>query len=1559
MTKIDKIFEQAVKLSDSQRAEFLQSLPGDQRTAVGKMLAAEASLQQHEKFLRPAGDAGVAQDATFISNADHSVHEKTFLSGSKSATKEGTVGDHLRYFGEYELVEEIARGGMGVVFKARQVGLNRIVALKMILSGNLAGDEEVSRFKTEAEAAAKLDHVGIVPIYEIGEHDGQHYFSMAFIDGESLQDRIRSGPLETRSAAELCAKIATAIAYAHERGVIHRDMKPANVLLDKDSQPKITDFGLAKQVQGDSNLTQTGTVMGTPGYMPPEQAAGNSTEVGPLADVYSLGAILYCLMTGRPPFQAANALDTLMQVVEKAPLSPRDLNPSVPRDLETITLKCLEKTTERRYQSADELASELNRFLRGEPIVARPVSSVERAWRWAKRHRAMAALMAMIIGVAVVAPWVAIRQGQLKKDANDRRAEAESLATSNKLLAEKNAEIAERESEQRREADKHRNIADEKRLVAEILAEQNRRQLVASQLAQADQLLEDDDPGAALPHLIQTLRLDENDKDQTRLHRTRVSATWGRIPKFTQFWRHQATVNHIALNSEETQVATTSHNGAVQIRHIDTGKLTVPVLTHRLPVWGSAFSADGRRLATVSGTGLSGELRVWDLKTGMEVGTATPGLSQQFNVFWTPQGKIGTIAITMTGTGTLTVYDAETRKATATLAFPIYGDGPLLSEDRLRAESGRFVQLRGSEMKTSTIRILELDNELNVLAEFDHSAEVVHAVLSPDGGKVFVATNGQVTIWDVETKQKIAESSADPLQAIDGLNRFMQVAFSFDERRVIAALQDNRSFTFDLSGKVTRLDTLPIDGTRSRFAAPNGRWMAFEDRIGTIRIRDIEGQRAVASPLRHTSSVKSLKFTSDSRRMITACTDGTVRIWNLAATTEVKHRRFTHNIAPVLRAELSADESELTSAGYGWARLLDIEKKSSTTTSFSRDLVDYHINSNSDFAAFSTNSKIARVINRRTGKMFEPIIHDFPYVHSVHLSTDDKLLATLAAPGNTGAQKGMSDGFLYKVETGERIAGPLSFGQKKFGVLANLFSSVTPKIAGIGAIRISPDGQLLAYCGGKLRVTDGKLVPQLRIMNISTLQEEELKHSDEGMGLLFLMSLDFSSSGRLLLSIGRDPMNDENGQLRVWDVEKKKTVLGPLQFAGVINSAAFSKDERFIAVAADRVVYVFATESGKRVCPPLTHPDPVKTISLASDDKLIATATDVPGGRNVRIWDLTSGRTLAPPIPHAFNVNGVTMLSDQRVMVCSHFEVKIWEYSPAETESINDIEQASRLLTGLEFTADGVSHCSPDKLDADWKAVTEKYPARMAAVDSQVAAWYTQVLTQFHNERDWSAATFHREHHMRRLPDDSFIWGLQGNAYSNNGQYAKALPLYVRSHQAKPEDEWRIYSLSCAALAAGDTAAVNKWTNEFIKRHKDTESVNAAGNLAKVLLLSKSDQPDPDFATRLIARSLESDPGNMWTHIAKALNELRQEKHQGCETTCAKIIDGSSDLRQKALAHAIRGLSRKQNDKPEDADKDFATARDFRVAANHRNTSWHEESHLDLLFSEAADVETQ
>jgi tRNA A-37 threonylcarbamoyl transferase component Bud32 len=317
------------------------------------------------------------------------------------------LGTKVRYFGDYELLEEIARGGMGVVYKARQASLNRIVAVKMILAGQLASESDIRRFRIEAEAAANLDHPNIVPIYEVGEHEGQHYFSMKLVAGPNLATRLADGPLPNREAAELLRTVALGVQHAHEQGVIHRDLKPANLLFAADGQPMVTDFGLAKKLD-EVGQTATGAVMGTPSYMAPEQASGRAKQLGPAADVYALGAILYECLTGRPPFQAATTLDTIMQVLTDDPKPPRQRNARIDPDLEAICLKCLAKAPGERYGSALALAEDLGRFCVGDrPIHARPLNEWQSAVRWARKSRATA-ILTLLAGSAMLLVYVAM-----------------------------------------------------------------------------------------------------------------------------------------------------------------------------------------------------------------------------------------------------------------------------------------------------------------------------------------------------------------------------------------------------------------------------------------------------------------------------------------------------------------------------------------------------------------------------------------------------------------------------------------------------------------------------------------------------------------------------------------------------------------------------------------------------------------------------------------------------------------------------------------------------------------------------------------------------------------------------------------------------------------------------------------------------------------------------------------------------------------------------------------------------------------------------------------------
>ncbi len=390
-----------------------------------------------------ASTAPVRHDATGDWTTDP--NRPTRTADGHVSTPDLPPGTIVRYFGDYELQKELGRGGMGVVYKARQISLNRPVALKMIKAGVLADEAELRRFQNEAEAVALLDHVGIVPVYDVGEHDGQKYFSMKLVEGGNLADQLPTYNANPRAAATLLAETAEAVHHAHMRGILHRDLKPANILIDAEGHPHVTDFGLAKLIESDVELTVSGAIMGTPSYMSPEQASGRRGTITTATDVYGLGAVLYALLAGKAPFVGDSLVDTLQAVKERPPQSPGSLNANVPRDLETICLKCLEKDPRRRYASAQALADDLRSWLDSRPIAARWVGPVERAWLWCKRKPAIAALAAAVV-LAAVGGTAAVIVVQTRAN---RLLEKKNLdlQASNTKLDEQRARASERETQ--------------------------------------------------------------------------------------------------------------------------------------------------------------------------------------------------------------------------------------------------------------------------------------------------------------------------------------------------------------------------------------------------------------------------------------------------------------------------------------------------------------------------------------------------------------------------------------------------------------------------------------------------------------------------------------------------------------------------------------------------------------------------------------------------------------------------------------------------------------------------------------------------------------------------------------------------------------------------------------------------------------------------------------------------------------------------------------------------------------------------------------------------------
>jgi WD40 repeat protein/tRNA A-37 threonylcarbamoyl transferase component Bud32 len=736
-------------------------------------------------------------------------------------------GSRVRYFGDYELLRVLGRGGMGVVYKARQRSLNRMVAVKMIRAGLWAGDESVRRFRNEAEAVANLDHSRIVTIHEVGEHEGQHYFSMKLVDGPSLGEVLPRYAAEPKAAARLVAEVSRAVHHAHQRGILHRDLKPSNILLDADGHPHVTDFGLAKRVGDGEGLSVSGSVLGTPAYMSPEQASGRRAAVTTATDVYGLGAVLYAALTGRPPFQADEVLETLEQVRTRAPERPGVLNPRVDRDLETICLKCLEKDPKRRYDSAAALADDLERLERLEPILARRTGRLERAALWARRRPTSAALL--LVSIASVLTLVGGAVG-LWYDIQLRQAHRETEAA---LKSESKA----------------RTLADQARA-----AEQNQRKQTEAALGREQQSL-----------YFNRILLAEREWQNGNI--VRVRQLLDECPPELRSWEwnylrnlDRAELGSIRLDAKQwvmafspegTKAVVGSTDGHVEVLDVATGQVV-----HRLEGLAhaglssaanhaqqspAALSRDGRVLATsvwIAG-GDAREVQVWDLAAGREV-AKWKGVGDGMSIPLSPNGTMLAGTTLDKGRPMVTLWDAASGKTVRTV-------GP-------------------------------------------HNKPVLSMAFSPDGRRLLVGAGanidyepnrpGDLVIWDVGTGEKV-------LSLVGHSGAIGAVAFSPDGRLVASTASDKMVRLWDVATgrEVLRLISGYDRNVNAVEFSPDGRLLASSSTNAVVRLWDVATGRELPALRGHLAPPVFLRFQPDSS-LVSNSTDGVIKRWDLATDPE-------------------------------------------------------------------------------------------------------------------------------------------------------------------------------------------------------------------------------------------------------------------------------------------------------------------------------------------------------------------------------------------------------------------------------------------------------------------------------------------------------------------------------------------------------------------------------------------------------------------------------------------------------------------------------------------------
>jgi WD40 repeat protein/tRNA A-37 threonylcarbamoyl transferase component Bud32 len=1025
----------------------------------------------------------------------------------------------------YEILGELGRGGMGVVYKARDRKLNRLVAVKMILAGPHAGADERARFQTEARALAAVHHPNIVQIYEVGEHHDLAYLALEYLPGGSLAQRIARAPLPARAAAELVEVLARAMHCAHQAGIIHRDLKPGNILFAEDDTPRITDFGLAKPL-GDSSAdpaapTQVGLFMGTPSYMAPEQLQEVPVAVGPLADIYALGAILYETLTAQPPFRAVASVVMFYQVMYQDPPRPANLVPHVPADLETIALKCLNKEPEKRYATAGELADDLGRFLRNEPIRARPISSAERAWKWARRRPAVAGLLAAVVLVGMLGMSGIIWQWRGAVAATERAISASMVA-----------------NQQRDRAQVERAEARWQQYRASISAASSALQLgntlaCRNALESAPNEYRDWEWSYFHGRLQNALRVLHGHEgpaygaclspDGARL----VSWSSDRTLRLWDCttWREIAT---LGVQPGEAQCAVffpdgsrfvSASGGEIRVCDTRSGKLLrswpCPLATGSL-----AVIPDGLRL--VSGDAKGRSAHVWDLATGRPVAELEhPGRPAWVAV--SPDGEY----IAVAGDDTVRLWDARSR----TLLWDEQVENASIETIAFSPDSSLLAT--GCNYPDNMVRVHDVATGKLVFRAEGHQNRINAVKFNPDSLVLASASMDQtVRLWDVCEGELLAVLRGHTSHVRD-------VAFNKDGSRLVSASSDGTLRLWDVEKRKAVAVLLGhTDKVNTAAFLPDGKriWSASNDR--TIGVWDVD-QLEHGGVLRgHTSYVYDVAVTPDGQRIASAAWDGTVRLWDM---TGRECRTFSADKQLLLSVAFSPDGRRLAAGsrssqvwiwdvkGHHPSLQVRLPGVGAESLSFSPDGKRLAVALGNYYAKGPEGDPTVRVLDAVTGKELEVLHGHDDGVVAVCFSPDGKRIA--------------SGGYDRAVCVWDRDpAGPPT----KLGGHTEV----------IRAVAWSPDGGLLASASEDRTV---------HLWNAQTFEPiTVLRHAS------MVYAVAFNRDGTRLAT------GCEDNTIRLWDMKKHEEVAELIGHTGYVHAVVFSPDgKRLISGSGDHTVRIW------------------------------------------------------------------------------------------------------------------------------------------------------------------------------------------------------------------------------------------------------------------------------------------------------------------------------------------------------------------------------------------------
>jgi WD40 repeat protein/tRNA A-37 threonylcarbamoyl transferase component Bud32 len=1093
--------------------------------------------------------------------------------------------------GGYEILEELGRGGMGVVYKARHLKLQRVVALKMLLGGSFVTSEERARFRIEAEAVARLRHPNIVQIYEVGEHEvdtglPRPYFTLEFAAGGNLSTRLAGRPQPPRQAASWLETMARAAHYAHQQGIIHRDLKPSNVLLTEAGEPTLCDFGVAKLMTGSDVKTKSGTLLGTAEYMAPEQAT-EGERVGPAADTYALGAILYTMLTGRPPFQGSNTLHILEQVRSQEPVSLRRLVPHLPRDLETICLKCLEKEPAHRYASARDLADDLHRFLLDEPIRARPAPFWERGWKWSKRRPAVAGLLAAVLALAALG--VVLIFGLW------RGAEAQ-------LKAETKAKDLAREKEQEEARGRQENL----RLLANVTLDHGLN------------LCARGETNHGLLLLARALGLAEESGAQELSRVTRLNlAVWRRrLVTLRANLHHDGWVWAVAFSPDGRTALTGGKDNLARRWDARTGRPIGEPLRHSHPVWAVSFSPDGRTILTGSGddTKHVGEVRMWNAATGEPLGPPLPHRDEIHVATFSPDGK-----------HFLTVCDEEVR---------IYEPEALATAKNPSLTLPASRPFRRLPHPLPARRMKDLQPRL-------------WAVFSPDSKSVLSGgEDGTARLWDTAT----GAARGEPMRHEGPV---LSMAFSPDGKTIVTGSYDCTARMWDAAtcrqrgpnlmhlGKVLAVD-VRFDG---QYVATGS---AVEDRdlrtgerqivAGEVRMWHTRTGTLFGEPMRHSLAVWAVAFRPRGGKLLVGGKDRAARFYSIIDGTilgkPLDHEGTVPNVvfSPRGRLALTASAGGEDSAN---ARLWELAPGDPVVWS---NLIIHDEGKKVQLGSFSPDGRSVlgfagtkvREYDVVTGGPVGPALAHRDQAHHAFYSPDGRYVLTVGGRHEIHFWERGSGRHICETPAGAAVVDYRSSADGEYVAIA--------RIDGTVAVHRIPTGELQGPAFKPPPWYSGfVLAPSARAFYIpapsSGVQEWDVAAGKvvrvhETAGPVRFIS---AVAGKTVAVTG-----NQRHLARAWDLESSRPMSGPLaDLAGHIYSFAFSPDGRSILTGLwDRHnARLWDAATGKPIGPPVSHGEAVHFVSFTQDGKRMMSlsvngefrAQDVPSSlsgdaERIRCW---------------------------------------------------------------------------------------------------------------------------------------------------------------------------------------------------------------------------------------------------------------------------------------------------------------------------------------------------